>query len=93
MKEEELIKNLEKELFDRDTLKSNGISEKDIKILLDIEKMIKVNHKYLYLFMEMFSNKISNNQIKKVLLNSNDIESKLEHVKILVNTTYNLLSI
>ena len=55
--------------------------------------MIKVNHKYLYLFIAMFSDKISNNQIKKVLLNSNDIESKLEHVKILVNTTYNLLSI
>lgn len=93
MKQQELIKKLEEVLFNRDILKSNGISEKDIKILLDIEKMIKVNHKYLYLFIAMFSNKISNNQIKKVLLNSNDIESKLEHIKILVNTTYNLLSI
>ena len=90
MKEEELIKNLEKELFDRDTLKSNGISEKDIKILLDIEKMIKVNHKYLYLFIALFSNKITDNQIKKVLLNRNDSEKKLKDVEMLVNTTYEL---
>ena len=90
MKEEELIKNLEKELFDRDTLKLNGISEKDIKILLDIEKMIKVNHKYLYLFIALFSNKITDNQIKKVLLNRNDSEKKLKDVEMLVNTTYEL---
>lgn len=31
MKQQELIKKLEKELFNRDILKSNGISEKDIK--------------------------------------------------------------
>ena len=34
MKQQELIKKLEKELFDRDVLKSNGISEKDIEILV-----------------------------------------------------------
>ena len=34
MKQQELIKKLEKELFNRDILKSNGISEKDIKMLV-----------------------------------------------------------
>lgn len=34
MKQQQLIKKLEKELFDRDVLKSNGISEKDIEILV-----------------------------------------------------------
>lgn len=34
MKQQELIKKLEKELFDRDVLKSNGISEKDIEMLV-----------------------------------------------------------
>ena len=34
MKQQELIKKLEKELFNRDILKSNGISEKDIEILV-----------------------------------------------------------
>lgn len=34
MKQQELIKKLEKELFDRDILKSNGISEKDIEMLV-----------------------------------------------------------
>ena len=34
MKQKELIKKLEKELFDRDVLKSNGISEKDIEMLV-----------------------------------------------------------
>ena len=34
MKQQELIKKLEKELFDRDDLKSNGISEKDIEMLV-----------------------------------------------------------
>ncbi len=90
MKQQELIKKLEKELFNRNTLKTNGISEKDIKILLDIEKMIKVNHKYLYLFIALFSNKITDNQIKKVLLNRNDSEKKLKDVEMLVNTTYEL---
>ena len=33
MKQQELIKKLEKELYNRDILKSNGISEKDIKML------------------------------------------------------------
>ena len=88
MKQQELIKKLEKELFNRNTLKTNRISEKDIKILLDIEKMIKVNHKYLYLFIALFSNKITDNQIKKVLLNRNDSEKKLKDVEMLVNTTY-----
>ena len=32
MKQQELIKKLEKELFDRDVLKSNGISETDIEM-------------------------------------------------------------
>lgn len=90
MKQQELIKKLEKELFDRDTLRINGISKKDIKILLDIEKMIKINHKYLYLFIALFSNKITDNQIKKVLLNRNGCEKKLKDVEMLVNTTYEL---
>ena len=34
MKQQQLIKKLEKELFDRDVLKSNGISEKDIEMLV-----------------------------------------------------------
>ena len=34
MKQQELIKKLEIELFDRDVLKSNGISEKDIEMLV-----------------------------------------------------------
>ena len=34
MKQQELIKKLEKELFNRDILKSNGISEKDIEMLV-----------------------------------------------------------
>lgn len=34
MKQQELIKKLEKKLFDRDILKSNGISEKDIEMLV-----------------------------------------------------------
>ena len=34
MKQQELIKKLEKELFDRDVLKSNGISEKNIEMLV-----------------------------------------------------------
>lgn len=34
MKQQELSKKLEKELFDRDVLKSNGISEKDIEMLV-----------------------------------------------------------
>ena len=54
MKQQELIKKLEKELFNRDILKSNGISEKDIKMLFTMEKMIKANHKFLYLFIEYF---------------------------------------
>ena len=34
MIQQELIKKLEKELYDRDVLKSNGISEKDIEMLV-----------------------------------------------------------
>ena len=34
MKQQELIKKLEKELFDRDVLKSKGIREKDIEMLV-----------------------------------------------------------
>lgn len=34
MKQQELIKKLEEVLFNRDILKSNGISEKDIKMLV-----------------------------------------------------------
>ena len=34
MKQQQLIKKLEKELFDRDVVESNGISEKDIEMLV-----------------------------------------------------------
>lgn len=68
MKQQELIKKLEKELFNRDILKSNGISEKDIKMLFTMEKMIKANHKFLYLFIALFSDKFTDIQIKKSVI-------------------------
>lgn len=90
MKQQELIKKLEKELFNRDILKSNGISEKDIKILFAMEKMIKANYKFLYLFIALFSDKITDIQIKKALLSRNDSENKLKDIEMLVKTIYDL---
>ena len=90
MKQQELIKKLEKELFNRDILKSNGISEKDIKMLFTMEKMIKANHKFLYLFIALFSDKFTDIQIKKALVSRNDSENKLKDIEMLVKTIYDL---